>query len=155
MLNPSLGNIGATLKGKARQILLLALAATLLAAADACSMVKGRETAGRAVSRFHDQLNSGSYLDIYRQTDEGFQKATAEADARALFEAVRRKLGTVKNANQIGWGVNATTGGTVVRLAYDTEFTEGRATEQFVFYVSGDNARLFQYNIVSPLLITR
>lgn len=97
----------------------------------------------------------GAYRDIYAQTDEGFRKVTNEDEMVALLQAVHKKLGTVKNASQIGWHVNATTAGTVVMLAYNTEFTEGRATEQFVFYASGDKVKLFQYNINSPLLVTK
>jgi hypothetical protein len=51
--------------------------------------------------------------------------------------------------------VNATPAGTTVTLHYNTEFTEGTANEQFVFLVSGDKATLYNYNINSPLLITK
>ena len=72
-----------------------------------------------------------------------------------MFEAVRRKLGTVKNSKETGWHVNATTGGAMVSLAYEVEFSEGKGTEQFVFTVTGDKALLFNYNVNSPLLITK
>jgi hypothetical protein len=107
------------------------------------------------VVQFHNQFNAGQYHDIYSQTDEGFQKASSEPDTIALFEAIRRKLGTVKNSNQVGWHVNATPMGTMVSLAYEVEFSEGKGTEQFVFRVSGDKASLFNYNVNSPLLITK
>jgi hypothetical protein len=45
--------------------------------------------------------------------------------------------------------------GTMVVLAYETEFTEGKATEQFIYHVSGENASLYRYDIMSPLLVTR
>ena len=138
-----------------QKILSISLIASVVIVISSCSFTKGKQTSERAVARFHEQFNAGQYHDIYAQSDEGFRKVTSEQDAVALFDAVRRKLGTVKNANQNGWHVNATTAGTQVSLAYNTEFTEGKATEQFVFFVSGDNARLFQYNINSPLLVTR
>ena len=65
-----------------------------------CSFTKGKQTSERAVARFHEQFNAGQYHDIYAQSDEGFRKVTSEQDAVALFDAIRRKLGTVKNANQ-------------------------------------------------------
>jgi hypothetical protein len=138
-----------------KQILISTLIAVLLVVITACSVTGGKEIGERAVVQFHNQLNAGQYHDIYAQADEGFRKGTSEPDTLAYFDAVHRKLGTVKNTNQTGWHVNATTAGTVVTLAYDTEFTEGHANEQFVFYVSGDNARPFHYNINSPLLITK
>jgi hypothetical protein len=137
-----------------RQISVLALVLMLLSTG-ACSLLKGRETGERAVTRFHDQFNAEQYLDIYKQSDEGFRKATSESDMTALFSAVRRKLGTVKNTNQTRWNVNSTPAGTMVVLAYDTEFTEGKAQEQFVYYVSGNDAKLYRYDILSPLLVTK
>jgi hypothetical protein len=75
--------------------------------------------------------------------------------ALQLFEAIRKKLGTVQQAKLSGWHVNATTGGTAVTLGYDVDFSEGKGTEQFVYNVTGDKALLFNYNVNSPLLITK
>jgi hypothetical protein len=136
-------------------VLLLTATAALLVAVSSCSLTKGKQIGERAVVQFHNQFNAGQYHDIYSQTDEGFQKASSEPDTIALFEAIRRKLGTVKNSNQVGWHVNATPMGTMVSLAYEVEFSEGKGTEQFVFRVSGDKASLFNYNINSPVLITK
>ncbi|HXL79844.1 MAG TPA: hypothetical protein VN951_03125 [Pyrinomonadaceae bacterium] len=143
------------MRTETKQILILTFIAALLVVITSCSVTKGKEIGERAVVQFHNQFNAGQYHDIYSQTDEGFRKGTSESDTLALFDAVHRKLGTVKNANQTEWHVNATTAGTVVTLTYNTEFTEGHANEQFVFYVTGDSARLFHYNVNSPLLITK
>ena len=116
---------------------------------------KGRELGESAVDEFHKQFNAGDYKEIYDQADEGFHKAAKEADVIALFEAIHRKLGSVKQSTQSGWRVNSTTTGTIVNLQYNTEFTDGNATEQFVFLVSGDKALLYNYNINSPLLVTK
>jgi len=138
-----------------RQLLLLALTVALLVVVNSCSLTKGKEVGEHAVGQFHNQFNAGQYHEIYAQSDEGFRKATSEADTLALFEAVRRKLGPVKNSNQTRWHVSATTAGTMVTLAYDVEFSEGKGTEQFVFHINGDKASLFNYNVNSPLLITK
>jgi hypothetical protein len=119
-----------------------------------CSMGKSKEAGEAAVTQFHNQFNAGQYKEIYDQADEAFRKAAAETEVLALFEAVRKKLGTIRQANANGWHVfmgEATT----VTLQYDTEFTEGKATEQFVFVVSGDKAALVNYTINSLLLITK
>jgi hypothetical protein len=140
---------------KPRQIVLLTLLAALQFGATSCSLTKGREVGERAVDRFHNQLNGGQFREIYAESDDGFRKGTSEADTVALFEAVRRKLGVVKNAKQTSWRVNATPSGTTIALSYDVEYTEGRATEAFIFLLKEDKARLFNYNINSPLLITK
>ena len=140
---------------KIKQALSLTLIPSLLLAVSSCSLTKGKEAGERAVVQFHNQFNAGQYHEIYVQSDEGFRKAASEADTLALFEAVRRKLGTVKNSSQTGWHVNATPTGTMVTLTYDAEFSEGKGTEQFVFKLSGDKALVFNYNINSPLFITK
>ena len=138
-----------------KRALLITFTAGLLVTVISCSLTKGKKIGEDAVVQFHNQFNAGQYHEIYAQSDEGFRKATSEADTLALFDAVRRKLGTVKNSSQTGWHVNATPGGTVLTLVYDVEFSEGKGTEQFVFHVSGDKALLFNYNVNSPLFITR
>ena len=64
-------------------------------------------------------------------------------------------MGTVKNSHSAGWGINATTMGTMATVSYDVEFSEGKGTETFVFHVSGDKAMLYRYNVNSSLLITK
>ncbi len=138
-----------------KQIVFLAFPAALLLVVNSCSFTKGKAIGERAVVQFHNQFNAGQYHEIYAQSDEGFRKASSEQDTLALLEAVRRKLGTVKQADQQGWHVNATPGGTMVSLAYEVEFSEGKGREDFVFKVSGDRALLYNYHISSPLLITK
>jgi hypothetical protein len=138
-----------------KRILLLTLIAGMLVTVSSCSLTKSKEIGERAVVEFHNQFNAGQYHQIYAQSDEGFRKATSEADTLALFDAIRRKLGSVKNSTQRSWNVNATSSGTLVSLAYEVEFSEGKGTEQFVFHLSGDKALLFNYNVNSPLLITK
>ncbi len=140
---------------KMERRLYAALIVALIALTSSCSLGKGKELGESAAVQFHNQFNAGQYKEIYNQADEGFRKAAKESDVIALLEAVRRKLGTVKQSNQNGWSVNSTPTGTTVTLQYNTEFTEGNATEQFVFVVSGDKAVLYKYNINSPLLITK
>lgn len=131
------------------------LIVSLLSAATCCSFTKGKGLGESAVTQFHNQYNSGQFHDIYNQADEGFRKSGNEASLVEYLEALKRKLGTVKQANETGWHVNATPGSTMVTLGYDVEFTEGKGTEQFVFRVNGDKALLYSYNVNSRLLITR
>jgi hypothetical protein len=121
-----------------------------------CSVTKGKKIAEAAANKFHEEFNAGRYHEIFSESDEAFQKAVGgEASAIALFEALRRKLGVIKEARQAGWHVNANTAGTLVSLTYEVEYSEGKGTEQLVFIVKGDEAMLFNYNVKSPLLITK
>ncbi|HJP92132.1 MAG TPA: hypothetical protein VJ875_09270 [Pyrinomonadaceae bacterium] len=139
---------------KSKQILSLTLVAfTLLASS--CAFAKHRETAEKAVDTFHNQLNAGQFQEIYAHSGDEFKKAVSEADAVALFDAVHRKLGMVKQANSTSWRVGTAPFGAMTVLAYDVEFTEGKGTEQFVFQMKDNKALLVNYNINSPLLITK
>ena len=140
---------------KTRQRLLFAFIAALFLVVNSCSVTKSKELGEHAVGQFHNQFNAGQYHEIYVQSDEGFRKAASEADTLALFEAIRRKLGTVKNSTQTRWHVNATSAGTMVTFAYDVEFSEGKGTEEFVFHINDNKALLFNYHVNSPLLITK
>jgi len=120
-----------------------------------CGVKKGKENAERAVEKFHSQLNAGQFQEIYTESDEAFRKAVTQEQALQLFDAVRRKLGTVQQAKLSGWHVNATPGGTAVTLGYEVDFSEGKGTEQFVYHVTGDKALLLNYNVNSPLLVTK
>ena len=141
MTNKQLGNL----------ILVCALSLT----AAACGMKQHKENAEQAVAKFHQQLNASQFQDMYTQSDKLFQQSTSQADAVALFEAVHRKLGTVNNATSAGWHVNATPTGTFVTLGYEVDFSEGKGQEQFVFKMNGNQALLVNYNVNSPLLITK
>lgn len=138
---------------KIRATTLLLIAS--VAIATACSFTKGKQLAESGVAQFHDRFNAGDFHEIYSESDVAFQKWGDEAKVTEFLSAVHRKLGTVNDAHQTGWRVNATTDGTVVSLGYEVDFSEGKGTEEFAFLVKGDKALLYHYNVNSPLLITR
>jgi len=142
------------MKSRTHHVLALALLLTLFSSGG-CSLLKGRELGERAVVRFHNQFNSGHYVEIYGETDEGFRKGSHESEMTALLAAVRRKLGAVKYTSQVKYNQNTTMAVTRVTMTYETEFDEGKATEQFIYHVSGDEARLYRYDIMSPLLVIK
>ena len=137
---------------KIKHLILLALVALLFSS---CSLGKHKETAEKAVVKFHQQLNAGQYREIYVQCGQKFRESASESDTIALFEAIRRKLGSVVNTKQLGWNVNTTPGGTFVRMGYETDFSEGKGQEDFVFEMNNGQALLVGYNVNSPLLITK
>jgi hypothetical protein len=143
------------LKINIKQIIVLVLVVALDLTASSCLFVKNKEAAQRAADKFHNQLNAGQYRDIYLQSGEGFKKSTSEADAVALFEAIHRKLGAVKQARPTSWRVNSSPMGSLTILTFDTDFEAGKAAEEFAFQGNGGEVVLFGYHVNSPLLITR
>jgi len=139
-----------------RHVIVLTFVLATHLAFTSCSITKGKKIAEVAADKFHAQFNAGQYHEIFSESDEAFQKAIGgEANTIGLFEALRGKLGVIKEAKQAGWHVNANTAGSMVSLQYEVEYTEGKGAEQLVFIVKGDKAMLFNYNVNSPLLITR
>ena len=138
-----------------KQLTCVIVVCVLSLTAGACGITKQKQNAEKGVAKFHQQLNDEQYHEIYVQSDKLFQQSSTEADVVALFGAVHAKLGTVKNATAQGWHVNATPQGTFVTLGYDVEFSEGKGVEQFVFKMNGSEPLLFNYNVNSPLLITK
>jgi hypothetical protein len=139
-----------------RHIIVLTFVLATHLAVTSCSVTKGKKIAEEAADKFHARFNNGQYHEIFTESDDAFQKATdGEGGAIAVFEALRRKLGSIKQAKQAAWYVNANTAGTLISLSYDVEYSEGKGVEQLVFIVKGDKALLFNYHVNSPLLITK
>jgi hypothetical protein len=117
---------------------------------------KNLQLAKDSVGMFHAQLDAEQYGSIYSTTDEKFHQVTTEADFTKLLQVIHNKLGTVQQSNLRHEGVAWYAGqGTTVTLLYDTKFTDGTATEQFVWHINGAQASLYSYHINSNDLITR
>ena len=127
----------------------------LLFVALGCSMMKDSKTAEPAVEKFHTQFNAKQFSEIYNGSGDSMKGATTEKQLTDLLDGVYRKLGTYKNSTATSWHVNTTPSSTMVTLSYDTEFSDGKASETFVVSVSGDTAKLEGYNINSNDLITK
>lgn len=118
-------------------------------------MMKDSKIAEPAVENFHNQFNAKAFADIYGQAGDEMKAAATEKQLTDLLDAVYRKLGTYKSSKEQSFHVNTGPLSSVVTLVYETEFSDGKATEQFVFSVRGETAKLEGYNINSPDLITK
>ncbi|MFT3743291.1 MAG: hypothetical protein QM785_03250 [Pyrinomonadaceae bacterium] len=120
-----------------------------------CSMVKDSRAAEPAVAKFHEQFNQRDFAGIYRDSGEGMKGAASEKELTDFLDAVYRKLGTHQKSSTVSWYVNVGPLSSMVTLVYDTEFSDGKGSEQFVISVRGDTAKLEGYNINSPDLILK
>ena len=120
----------------------------------ACSS-RDRELSTLAVDRFHAQLETERYAEVYVEADEEFKKAGSEEELVRLLKSVNEKLGKVRVAHLSGYRVIVNPKGTYVMLSYDTEFTTGRATEQFTWHIMDGVAALLNYNINSPNMVNK
>lgn len=88
--------------------------------------------------------------------DDKFHEATSEPDFVKFLATVRRKLGNVQESNLRNTGVAWHSGqGTTVTLVYDTKFSEGNASETFLWHIQDNNVALYGYNINSNELVTK
>jgi signal-transduction protein with cAMP-binding, CBS, and nucleotidyltransferase domain len=120
-----------------------------------CSMMKDSKAAEPAVEKFHNQFNAKEFSAIYNQAGDQMKVSATEKQLTDLLDAVYRKLGPYKSSKAVSWRVNAGPLTSMVTLVYDTEFSEGKGTEQFVISVSGDTTKLEGYHINSADLITK
>lgn len=121
-----------------------------------CSSGKDVQIAEQSVEQFHSQMDSEQYQTIYSAADEGFHKATNEADFVALLQSVHKKLGKVQTSQRSNFQVGVSTGqGIVVTLVYNTTFGQGSGTEQFFWHMRDNRPLLLGYHINSNDLILK
>jgi hypothetical protein len=138
-----------------RKILLTFMCFSTLVIATGCNMQADVETTAKAVDRMHSQMDGEKFQEIYSQADDGLRSASKQQDFLNLMGAIHRKLGKVQNASRRAFFVNWTTSGEQVRVNYNTKFEGGDAQEQFVWHVSGTDAKLLGYHINSDALILK
>ncbi len=129
--------------------------AVMLFVASSCGFAEGKDVAEKAMDQFHQQFNGEQYSEIYAGADAQFKQSTTEAALTQLLQAVRRKIGTFKQARQTNFNIVSGTNGTSVTMVYASEFTQGNATEQFRYAIVGSKGVLVGYNINSPDLILK
>jgi hypothetical protein len=120
-----------------------------------CGAPKDLANTDLAVSKFHAQLDAGSFQQIYDDSGDAMKNAAPEKRFIDFLSAVHRKLGFVKSASRRGFHINWRTSGKTVTVSYATRFDQDIAEEQFVFHVSGDDAQLIGYHINSDALVTK
>ncbi|KPH60486.1 MAG: DUF4019 domain-containing protein [Novosphingobium sp.] len=115
-----------------------------------CGVKESFKDAEIEVGKFHQALDAGQWQQIWTKADPQLRETTQRPQFEKFLDAVHRKLGKVREAKQVGWNANATTGGSFVTLTYQTTFEHGSGVEQFV-YRKGDGGgmTLVGYNIDS------
>jgi hypothetical protein len=118
-------------------------------------MVKDSKAIEPAVEKFHTQFNAKQFAEIYNESGDDMKRAASEKDLTDLLDAVYRKLGTVQKSTISNWNVNTGPLSSTVTSVYETEFSDGKGTEQFVFSVKGETVKLLGYHINSADLIIK
>jgi hypothetical protein len=115
----------------------------------------GTDAAKRGVAEFRSRAAERSYSEIYRRAGAELQQVATEEQFEQFMIGVDRKLGAWQSADEPGWNVTRGTGGQLVRLTYQSQFTKGNASEQFVWRIERGAPVLLGYHVNSPLLVTQ
>ena len=106
-----------------------------------CGVKESFKDAEAEVGKFHQALDAGNMRAIWQQAEPELRQGAKRDQLENVLGVVQRKLGKVKEARQVGWNANATTGGTFVTLTYETRFEHGSGVEQFV-YRKGEDGKV-------------
>ncbi|MFT3734487.1 MAG: hypothetical protein QM776_05640 [Rhodocyclaceae bacterium] len=103
-------------------------------------------TAEQVVPQFHLAYMDQVYASIYNSSAPDMRLFMPQHEFVAYMEGIRRKMGQVQGAKR----TSATAAGNVVTLRYNTTYEKGPAVEEFIVRVSGKDAALLGYRMVSP-----
>lgn len=120
-----------------------------------CSPKADLAKADRALEQFRMHQAAEAYNSIYSEASEEFRANATKDSFVAFMTAIRKKLGSLRTAQRTNGNVDFQSWGAYVTLLYESGYSEGHATERFVFRVRGEDVRLMTYSIDSTELITR
>lgn len=118
-------------------------------------MRAGARLSDEAVRQFHSQLDSESYGDIVRDSDEAFQNSENRDEIIKFLAGVHSKLGPSRDFTRTNIFVNATTNGTFIKVSYQSTFEQGKAVEAFTWKKAGGGLKLVRYDVNSNAFVTR
>jgi hypothetical protein len=127
---------------------------TALAALSGCGMNTSKPEAEAALATFHERFNAGEPHKIWSDARKEFQGVTSQDQLDSMLRTVLRKLGKVVTTKNLNWQVNSQNFTTSVVLVQETQYEHGLANETFTFLVEDDKAKLLQFNINSPALLS-
>jgi hypothetical protein len=116
-----------------------------------CGTLQDRDTAERAVDRFHQLFNEASFSVIYNEADPQFHRSMTVPDFDQLLRAMQRDLGEFRQARRASFQSE----GSTALLVYESEFAKSSATERFGYATRDRKAYLASYAITSPALRLR
>ncbi len=130
--------------------LLLGLSLLAVSVAPACSG-KTRQLAEAATAEFRQRYARAAFDEIYAASAPSLWTFASHDEFLKLMTTVNRRLGSWRSATPAGWEVTSGTGGTLVKLRYQSLFEKGPASEEFDWDVDDKHAALDGYHINSPI----
>lgn len=122
------------------------IAALTLPTLHACSGSAYEHIARDSVEHMHQALNIGQFQKIYELSDESYRANLTEQESTAFFRNLSDKLGRIIRKDLFTVNTDYSSSGVTVTLIYKTTFEKGEYSEQFVWRIKDNKARLVQYN---------
>lgn len=117
----------------------------------ACS-TEGTKKASAEVDVFHERFNSGKFVTIYNDSSDEFKSSVSQSNLEQILSSVKQTMGNFQEAKQTSWKHNTGADGEIITLSFDTTFANGPGTEEFMYKIIDDKAKLFNYKVNSPLM---
>jgi len=111
-------------------------------------LMKGKAIAENAVVEFHNRLNAQQCNEIYEQADNRFKQKHGKNDAINACKTIYKQFGQVKSSSLLGYNINSNPTKTLATLKYTTKFSQVTISEEFVFVIEGDRARIVEYSLI-------
>jgi hypothetical protein len=109
-----------------------------------------RAQAETAIDRFHQLFNNQEFASIYQDADATFKKTGSSPEFTDFLRPYRSRLGAFERVQQPGqWLVNWSTSGTYVTITEDSVFSQGTASETFVWRIDSSGCALVRYAIAN------
>ncbi len=110
----------------------------------------GRD-ATKAVDNFHHRFSSASFLDVYKHAAPAYRDLDSLEYVRRMV-LVWQKLGEVESSREVSRYERFHEGRSQIIIEYETNFARDEGYEQFIWDMSGSEAKLYSYNVSSPAL---
>lgn len=112
-----------------------------------CSPEAAKRKATESVGKFRVAWSNGNYHEIYTTADSAFKEGITEEEFTTFAQSMHSKVGEIRQSRLVGDHVNYSENGIMVILLYDTEFTNGKASEQLAWLIKGNQSYLFNYTL--------
>ena len=141
---------------RSRRALLMALAvaatASGLAGLSGCTSSVDRRPAEAAVQAFHARLDAGQYDAIYAEAADDLRAGASRQAVADQLAAVHARLGATRTWQPLRWHLSFGMKSALLTMDYATTYAAGAATEQFVYRMTGNEARLVSWRLKARAL---
>jgi hypothetical protein len=116
------------------------------------SLGRAGERGDAAVSTFHRDYNSNGIAAIHTAAAPAFRSGVPMEKFTPFIGMLRERLGEWKSGERTSINLKNDNGHETLEISWNSTFTNGPGTEDFVFDYNGDVPLLTDYHVKSPAL---